>query len=70
MSFEEFWVSSAALGMPADDASRAMAVSAWDAALCAAQDAAFAHGKMQSAETITAALSQLHSWSKPAPSLS
>ncbi len=66
MSFEEFLANAAALGMPASDASRAMAISAWDAALCAAQDAAFSHGKMQSAETITAALSTLHTWNKPA----
>ena len=70
MSFDEFFANAAALGMPADESSRAMALSAWDAALCAAQDAAFAHGKMQDAATITAALSQLHSWIKPNPSLS
>lgn len=65
MTFDQYWTNAAALGIPTDDHNRSIAVLAWDAALCAAQEAAFAHGKMQDAPTITAALSSLHSWAQP-----
>ena len=65
MTFDQYWTNAAALGIKTDDANRAIAICAWDAALCAAQEAAFAHGKMQDAATITTALSNLHTWVKP-----
>ena len=68
MNFEEFWANASALGMPADESSRALAMSAWDAALCAAQAQNFdSAGKMRSALEITDTLSRLHSWNKPTP---
>ena len=65
MTFEEHW---AAQGEPLihDKEKRAIAMMAWDAALCAAQARNYdEHGHMRSNLEITATLSDLHTWVKP-----
>ena len=65
MSFKEYWEGQ---GEPlaSDKEKRAVAMMAWDAALCAVQDRNFDDkGRMRSAIEITATVSDLHTWVKP-----
>jgi hypothetical protein len=64
MTFDEHWDGQ---GEPlaSDMEKRAIAMMAWDAALCAAQDRAFDKGRLRSSGEIAAALSDLHTWNKP-----
>jgi hypothetical protein len=66
MTFDEYW---AGQGEPlaSDSAARAIAMMAWDAALCAAQSLNYdTRGRIRPALEIAATLSDLHTWVKPA----
>jgi hypothetical protein len=65
MTFGDYWTNAAALGMKTDDHNRAIAVCAWDAALCALQEQMFDRGKLKDAGAIAAAATNLHTWVKP-----
>jgi hypothetical protein len=65
MNFEEFWANAAEIGYPTDERSKNLAMSAWDAALCAASAQAFERGKLRTNHQIAATLSDLHTWVKP-----
>ena len=71
MSFEDYWEGQ---GEPlaSDSAARAIAMMAWDAALCAVQDKNFDHdvdrdGRLRPSLEIAATISDLHTWVKPQP---
>lgn len=71
MNFADFWAKATELGMPADVSHRNLAMSAWDAALCAAQEQNFdATGKLRPSLEMADTLSRLHSWNQPTPPLS
>lgn len=67
MTFEEFFTDAIGRGM--NPAHRPAMLCAWDAALCAVADASRHRGKLKDALTISAAISNLHSWVKPTASL-
>lgn len=63
MTFEEFYADAVGRGMNAEH--RPAMLTAWDAALCAAQMECFEQGRIKPADTIARVLSDLHSWVKP-----
>lgn len=67
MIFSEYWEGQ---GEPlvSDAGARAIAMMAWDAALCAVQEQNFdSAGQMRSALEITATVSDLHTWNHNTP---
>jgi hypothetical protein len=72
MTFEQYWnreKSAVLAGMPSGcptpetmEMARDAALSAWDAAICAAQAALFEHGKPRPHSEICTSLSSLHTW--------
>lgn len=64
MTFEEFWANATGLGLKANDANRAMAISAWDSAICSAQAILLGRGK-RDLSAISKDVSNLHTWVEP-----
>lgn len=65
MTFDEFWDGQFD---KEDAAKRALAMQAWDAALCAAQAKAFGKdGKLIPNNELFSAISGTHTWIKPLP---
>jgi len=65
VTFSEYWEGQ---GEPlaSDKEKRAIAMMAWDAALCAVQAENYdTKGRMRSASEIAATISDLHTWVKP-----
>ena len=67
MTFEQFFADAVSRGM--NPAHRPAMVTAWDAALCAAAQGCREQGALKPALQMAAAISDLHSWAKPATTL-